>query len=157
MYINLHYIAGSLWPLFLVHFVSNVGPEKNIFYCSFALSEHACSVKSEKFLDQLNDCQIITGFVGFEVIATVVMKSSVFWDIIIIIIIIYLNCKWVSTRWHWYYNKTQHTNNTHHTITHHTQTKHSTQNYTNNIGCTTHTEYNANTIKTTIKLILIRK
>jgi hypothetical protein len=28
------------------------------------------------------------------------------------IYIIYLNCKWVLTRWHWYYNKTQHTNNT---------------------------------------------
>jgi hypothetical protein len=27
----------------------------------------------------------------------------------IIIIIIYLNCKWVFTRWQWYYNKTQHT------------------------------------------------
>jgi hypothetical protein len=24
----------------------------------------------------------------------------------------YLNCKWVSTRWQWYYNKTHHTNNT---------------------------------------------
>jgi hypothetical protein len=28
---------------------------------------------------------------------------------------IYFNCKWVFTRWQWYYNKTQHTNNTHHT------------------------------------------
>jgi hypothetical protein len=27
----------------------------------------------------------------------------------IIIIIIYLNCKWVFTRWQWYYNKTHHT------------------------------------------------
>jgi hypothetical protein len=26
----------------------------------------------------------------------------------IFIIIIYLNCKWVSTRWHWYYNRTIH-------------------------------------------------
>jgi hypothetical protein len=26
----------------------------------------------------------------------------------------YLNCKWVFTRWQWYYNKTQHTNNTPH-------------------------------------------
>jgi hypothetical protein len=25
-----------------------------------------------------------------------------------IIIIIYLNCKWVSTRWQWYYNRTTH-------------------------------------------------
>jgi hypothetical protein len=24
---------------------------------------------------------------------------------------IYFNCKWVFTRWQWYYNKTQHTNN----------------------------------------------
>jgi hypothetical protein len=53
--------------------------------------------------------------------------------------------------WQWYYNKTQHTNNTHHI-----QTKHSTQNYTYNKGHTTHNEYNANTtatntITTTIK------
>jgi hypothetical protein len=27
----------------------------------------------------------------------------------------YLNCKWVFNLWQWYYNKTQHTNNTHHT------------------------------------------
>jgi hypothetical protein len=32
-----------------------------------------------------------------------------------VFIIIYFNCKWVFTRWQWYYNKTQHTNNTHHT------------------------------------------
>jgi hypothetical protein len=58
-------------------------------------------------------------------------------------IIIYLNCKWVFTRWQWYYNKTQHT--THITQNnHHTQTKHSTQNYTNNKGHTTHNEYNYN-------------
>jgi hypothetical protein len=31
------------------------------------------------------------------------------------VVIVYLNCKWVFTRWQWYYNKTQHTNNTHHT------------------------------------------
>jgi hypothetical protein len=31
------------------------------------------------------------------------------------IFIISFNCKWVFTRWQWYYNKTQHTNNTHHT------------------------------------------
>jgi hypothetical protein len=30
-------------------------------------------------------------------------------------IYIYFNCKWVFTLWQWYYNKTQHTNNTHHT------------------------------------------
>jgi hypothetical protein len=35
-------------------------------------------------------------------------------------------------------------------ITHHTQTKHSTQNYTINKGHTTHNEYNANTVTTTI-------
>jgi hypothetical protein len=35
--------------------------------------------------------------------------------IIIIIIIIYFNCKCVFTRWKWYYDKTQHANNTHHT------------------------------------------
>jgi glucan phosphoethanolaminetransferase (alkaline phosphatase superfamily) len=36
--------------------------------------------------------------------------------IIIIIIIIYFNCKWVFTRWQWYYNETQHTNNTQHKL-----------------------------------------
>jgi hypothetical protein len=60
----------------------------------------------------------------------------------------YLNCKWVFTRWQWYYNKTQHKNNTHHT-----QTKHSTQNYTDNKGHTTHNEYNANTIRATANTI----
>jgi hypothetical protein len=44
-----------------------------------------------------------------------------------------------------YYNKTKHTNNTPHS------NKHSTQNYTYNKGHTTHNEYNANTITTTIK------
>jgi hypothetical protein len=34
---------------------------------------------------------------------------------IIIIILFYLNYKWVFTRWQWYYNKIQHTDNTHHT------------------------------------------
>jgi hypothetical protein len=32
-----------------------------------------------------------------------------------VLFFIYFNCKWVFTRWQWYYNKTQHTNNTHHT------------------------------------------
>jgi hypothetical protein len=32
-----------------------------------------------------------------------------------IVYIFIFNCKWVFTRWQWYYNKTQHTNNTHHT------------------------------------------
>jgi hypothetical protein len=41
----------------------------------------------------------------------------------------------------------QHTS---HKITHNPQTKHITQNYTNNKGHTTHNEYNANTITTTI-------
>jgi hypothetical protein len=50
------------------------------------------------------------------------------------------------TRWQWYYNKIQqHTNNTHHP-----QTKHIIQNYTHNEGHTTHNEYDANTITTTI-------
>jgi hypothetical protein len=62
-------------------------------------------------------------------------------------IIIYLNCKWVFTRW-------QCTTIRHNTqITHNAQTKHSTQNYTNNKGHTTHNEYNANTITTTIRSI----
>jgi hypothetical protein len=41
---------------------------------------------------------------------------------------IYLNCRMVFAWWQWYYNKTQHTNNTPHS------TKYSTQNYTNNKG-----------------------
>jgi hypothetical protein len=32
-----------------------------------------------------------------------------------ILLFIYLNCKWVFTRWQWYYNKKQHTNNTKYT------------------------------------------
>jgi hypothetical protein len=40
--------------------------------------------------------------------------------------------------------------NTSHKLTHHPQTEHITQNYTNNEGQTTHNEYNANTITTTI-------
>jgi hypothetical protein len=43
-------------------------------------------------------------------------------------IIIYLNCKWFSTQWQWYYNKAQHTNNTHHTnITPHSNKTQHTQ------------------------------
>jgi hypothetical protein len=65
------------------------------------------------------------------------------------------------TRWQWYYNKTQHTNNTSHEVTHHAQRKHSTQNYTNSKGHTTHNEYNANTITTAIttdeEIVLIIK
>jgi hypothetical protein len=41
------------------------------------------------------------------------------------IISIYFNCKCVFSRWQWYYNKTQHTNNT-------TIKQNSTQNYTHN-------------------------
>jgi hypothetical protein len=37
--------------------------------------------------------------------------------VLFIYLFIYLNCKWVFTRWQWYYNKTQHTN----TVTHITQ------------------------------------
>ena len=49
-------------------------------------------------------------------------------DIIIIIIIIIINCKWVCTRWQWYYN-TQ--NNTY---------THSEQYTTHKITNTTHTK-----------------
>jgi hypothetical protein len=53
-----------------------------------------------------------------------------------IIIIIYLNCKWVFTRW-------QCTTIRHNTqITHHTQTKHSTQNYTQWMQCKYNYNYN---------------
>jgi hypothetical protein len=43
------------------------------------------------------------------------LRDGEYEEFIIIIVIIYLNCKCVFIRWHWYYNKTQHTNNTHHT------------------------------------------
>jgi hypothetical protein len=66
-------------------------------------------------------------------------------SLIILFIIIYFNCKWIFIWWQWYYNKTQHTNNT-------PRSKHSTQNYTNNKGHTTHNAYTANTITTTIIL-----
>jgi hypothetical protein len=58
--------------------------------------------------------------------------------------VIYLNCKWVFTRWQCttIRHNTQITHITQ--ITHHTQTKHSTQNDTNNKGHTTHNEYNYN-------------
>jgi hypothetical protein len=46
------------------------------------------------------------------------------------VVYIYFNCKWVFTRWQWYYNKTQHTS---HKITH-DQTKHSIQKYTQKVG-----------------------
>jgi hypothetical protein len=78
----------------------------------------------------------------------VMEKRKIF---IIIIIITYLNCRWVFIRW-------QCTTIRHNTqITHITQNntphsnKQSTQNYTNNKGHTTHNEYNENTITTTIK------
>jgi hypothetical protein len=45
------------------------------------------------------------------------------------IIIIYLHCKWVLTRWQLYYSRPN-TQMTHITL----QTKHSTQNYTSNKG-----------------------
>jgi hypothetical protein len=66
--------------------------------------------------------------------------------VVIIIIITYLNCKWVypvavvlqeDTKLH-----------ISHKITHHAQTKHSTQSYTNNKGHITHDEYNAIESKT---------
>jgi hypothetical protein len=60
----------------------------------------------------------------------------------------------IFTRWQWYYNKTQHTNNTSHKITHHPQTKHFTQNYTNTERHATHKEYNANTIITTTNTVI---
>jgi hypothetical protein len=48
-----------------------------------------------------------------------------------------------TTRWQWYYNKTQHTKiHISHKITHSAQTKHSTQSYTNNKGHFTRNEYN---------------
>jgi hypothetical protein len=52
--------------------------------------------------------------------------------IIIIITIIYLNCKWVFTQWQWYYNKTQDTNT------------HVTQNNTPRSNRTLHTKHTKN-------------
>jgi hypothetical protein len=66
----------------------------------------------------------------------------------IIIIIVYFDCKWVFTRWQWYYNKTLNTNNTQHT-----QTKHSTQNYTNDKGRIKHNAYKENTLTPTTDTI----
>jgi hypothetical protein len=61
---------------------------------------------------------------------------------IIIIIVIYFNCKWFLP------GGSGNTMRHNAQITHHAQTKHSTQNYTNNKGHTTHNEYNANTMNT---------
>jgi hypothetical protein len=41
------------------------------------------------------------------------VQTTVF-DLMYLFITAYFNCKWGSTRWQWYYNKTQHNNNTHH-------------------------------------------
>jgi phosphoribosyl-AMP cyclohydrolase len=54
------------------------------------------------------------------------------------------------TRWQWYYNKTQHTNNTPHS-----KTKYSTQTYTSNKEDTTQNEYNANMIFSDIKFAIV--
>jgi hypothetical protein len=59
-----------------------------------------------------------------------------------VIIIIKLNCKWVFTRWQWYYNKIQYAKiYISHKIAHHAHTNHSTHSYTNNKGHITHSEY----------------
>jgi hypothetical protein len=77
---------------------------------------------------------------------TVLVNTAVYY-------IIYLDCKWVFTRWQWY-NKTQHTNNTSHKITLHTQIKHSTKN-AQTINDTLHT-MNTITTTTTIKQIIFK-
>jgi hypothetical protein len=51
-------------------------------------------------------------------------------------IIIYLNCKWVCTRWQWYYNKTTQIAHITQNVTPHSN-KHSTRNYINTKGHTT--------------------
>jgi hypothetical protein len=86
-----------------------------------------------------------THALGFSVFTSRILATGLF---------IYLNRKWVFTRWQWYYNKTQHTKHTSHKITHHTQN--STQNYTSNKGHTTQNEYNANVIFTTTKTIQLQ-
>jgi hypothetical protein len=77
-------------------------------------------------------------------------QCKAFTVIIIIIIIIKLNCKWVCTRWQWYYNKTQHTKIyiVSQKKTHHAQIEHSTQSYTNNKG---HNEYNTKKVKLSLQ------
>jgi hypothetical protein len=50
--------------------------------------------------------------IGYDVVANghrLPEGFGVLFYLIIIIIITYLNCKWVFVRWQWHYNKTQRT------------------------------------------------
>jgi hypothetical protein len=84
----------------------------------------------------------------YEVLLAVIVKTTVLWHVIISI---YLNCKWVSGLWQWYYNKTQLTNAQSPKITPHFRTKHSIQSYTDQKGHITHNEYS---VKKKVKLSL---
>jgi amino acid permease len=64
-------------------------------------------------------------------------------------IIIYFKCKWVFTLWRWYYNKTQHTNNTHHTKQHTTLKQSRAHKTTQTIKDTLHT---MNTVQIQLQL-----
>jgi hypothetical protein len=63
----------------------------------------------------------------------------------------FLKCKWVFNRWQWYYNKTQHTNNTHQTKQHTTLKQNTSYKTTQTIKDTLHT---MNTIQIQLQLQL---
>jgi hypothetical protein len=44
----------------------------------------------------------------YQALSKSIQQFLLFGVFIIIIIIIYFNCKWAFNRWQWYYNKTQH-------------------------------------------------
>jgi Ca2+/Na+ antiporter len=65
------------------------------------------------------------------------IESYVIWEVCLgalktrglLLLLLYLNCKWVFTRWQGYYNKARHTNNTHHkknNTPHSNETQHTT-------------------------------
>jgi hypothetical protein len=107
-------------------------------------------------INHSESCMVLSGYTRilffFVTIVRIFWVKILMYDtyfIIIIIIIIYLNCKWGFARWqctairhntqiaHITQNNTPHSN------------KHSTQTPQNNNGQTTHNECNANTITTT--------
>jgi hypothetical protein len=63
--------SGEFVTFIFSSFVLNVGPKINVFYYSFALLERvrSGSIKVEEFLNQLNGCQIIEDYGGFEVLS----------------------------------------------------------------------------------------
>jgi hypothetical protein len=50
--------------------------------------------------------------------AVLILQVRKLFELLLLLLLLLLsifNCKCVFTRWQWYYNKTQYTNNTHHT------------------------------------------